>query len=139
VVVASVTTPFGDGELARLAGALGPLALAFEIAFFERAIRRDPRAEPILEALGHAYTQQGRLEDGLAVDLRLAELRPKDPIVHYNLACSYALLGAKDDGIRALGLAIDLGYDDLEHLENDHDLDGIRGDARFEDLVKKIR
>jgi tetratricopeptide (TPR) repeat protein len=138
-LVASVTAPFGDRALARLARSLEPIGLDFEIAFFERAMRRDPRSEPILEALGHAYTQRGRLEEGLAVDLRLAELRPGDPIVHYNLACSYSLLGAKDDGIRSLGRAIELGYDDLEHLEGDRDLDAIRGDARFEDLVKKIR
>jgi tetratricopeptide (TPR) repeat protein len=135
----SVTAPFDDPTLERLAPLLGPVGLDFEIGFFERARRREPDSAPVLEALGHAYTQGGRLEEGLEVDQRLARLKPGDPIVHYNLACSYALMGSKEDGLDALGRAIELGYDDLEHLENDRDLDGIRNDERFEELVKKIR
>jgi tetratricopeptide (TPR) repeat protein len=135
----SVTAPFDEPTLERLSRVLGSVSLDFEIGFFERARRREPDCEPVLEALGHAYTQHGRLEEGLEVDRRLAELRPEDPIVQYNLACSYALLGSKEDGLEALGRAIELGYDDLEHLESDRDLDGIRDDERFAELVKKIR
>jgi tetratricopeptide (TPR) repeat protein len=138
-VIPSVTAPFDEPTLQRLAPLLAPAGLEFEIRFFESARRRDPDSQPVLEALGHAYTRRGRLEDGLAVDRRLAQLRPKDPIVHYNLACSYSLLGSKEDGLDALERAIALGYDDLEHLENDRDLDGIRGEERFVALVEKIR
>lgn len=135
----SVTAPFEEPVLERLSRSLGGLGLDFEIAFFERALARDRDRPAVLEALGIAYTQRGRFADGLAVDRRLAELRPEDPIVQYNLACSYALVGAKDEGLEALSRAIELGYDDKEHLEGDHDLDAIRDDERFSELVKKIR
>ena len=135
----STTAPFDEPTLARLALSLGPVGLDFEIALYERSRRRDPDSEPVLEALGHAYTQRGRFEEGLAVDRRLAELRPEDPIVHYNLACSYSLVGAKAEGLAALERAIALGYDDLEHLEGDRDLDALRAEPRFQELVAKIR
>ncbi len=135
----SVTAPFDEPTLQRLAPLLGPAGLDFEIDFLEKARRREPDSAPVLEALGHAYTRRGRLDEGLEVDKRLARLKPEDPIVHYNLACSYALVGSKEDGLDALGRAIELGYDDLEHLEKDKDLDAIRNDERFEELVKKIR
>ena len=35
--------------------------------------------------------RRSRFEDGLSVDRRLARLCPSDPLVHYNLACSFSL------------------------------------------------
>ncbi len=136
--VESSTAPFDEPVLERLAPHLRTTWLDFEIDFFEMVRRRDPDHPCALEALGHAYTQRGRVEEGLVVDRRLAELRPRDPIVQYNLACSYALVGAVDEGIVALARAVELGYDDLDHLVNDRDLDALRSDARFDALVKKI-
>ena len=43
-------------------------------------------------------------------------------VVHYNLACSYSLLGSVNKALKSLGKAIDLGYNDISHLENDSDL-----------------
>src|SRR5437588_627847 len=127
----SVTSPFDEPTLGRLSRALRPVGLDFEIEFFESVRRRDPNHEPALEALGHAYTQRGCYVEGLEVDRRLAELRPQDAIVQYNLACSYVLVGDTDLGIAALERAVELGYDDLEHLQSDRDLDAIRNDRRF--------
>jgi len=42
--------------------------------------------------LGNAYTENGMYAKGLLVDLKLSRLKPNDPLVHYNLARSYALL-----------------------------------------------
>ncbi|MBI3724695.1 hypothetical protein HY251_12175 [bacterium] len=137
-LAASVTAPFDEPTLERLEPTLRTIGLDFEIAFYELVRRREPDHEPTLEALGHAYTQRGRHELGLEVDRRLAELRPDDAVVHYNLACSYSLLDDKDLAIASLERAIELGYDDLDHLEKDKDLDALRGDRRFQALVKKI-
>ncbi len=134
----SATAPFSGPALERLEPGLRSLGLAFEIAFFELVRKRQPDNQPALEALGHAYTQSGKFELGLEVDRRLAELRPDDAVVHYNLACSYALLSDTDLAIAALERAIELGYDDLAHLEKDKDLDSLRADRRFLALVKKI-
>ncbi len=134
----SITDPFDERTLARLAPALEVVSLDFEVAFYERARRRDPDSGPVLEALGHAYTQSGRLEDGLTVDRRLVELRPGDPIARYNLACSHALLGDKSEALDALERAIELGYDDREHLEKDSDLDSLRSEPRFVALIARL-
>lgn len=134
----SATSPFDGPTLARLERSLRSFQLAFEIELFEVVRRRAPDDLEALEALGMAYTQRGEYGRGLEVDRRLAELKPQNPRVHYNLACSYALVGDVDLSIATLERAIELGYDDLEHLEQDADLDPIRHDWRYAALLKKI-
>src|SRR5262245_27729437 len=65
--------------------------LDVEIGFLEGVVRRDSRYLEALQILGDDYTRRGRYRDGLKVDEKLAELRPGDSLVLYNLACSYSL------------------------------------------------
>ena len=62
-----------------------------KIQFVEGLIRRDPDYVDALQLLGDHYTQRGRFTEGLHVDERLARLEPENPLVFYNLACSYSL------------------------------------------------
>jgi len=111
----------------------------FTIWFFEGILERNPNYIDCLMYLGNAYTSNGMYEKGLLVDQRLSHLRPKDPLVHYNLACSYALLKNADAAFDALEKAIDLGYNDARHLEKDKDLAQLREDVRYRRLIEKIR
>jgi len=77
--------------------------------------------------------------DGLKVDQRLATLRQDDPIVHYNLACSYSLVEQADDAFGALSRAMELGYADVEHVEKDGDLENVRSDARYQEILARMR
>ena len=76
-------------------------------------------------------------ENGRSPGNRLAGLRPKDPFVHYNLACSYSNLSDLDGAFDALGRAFDLGYRDYPHLLKDPDLEKVRQDRRFKQLLNK--
>ena len=105
--------------------------LAFEIAFFEGIARRDPGYVEALQILGDAYTRTGQWEKGLKIDQRLAHLCPENPLVFYNLACSYALLKELDPALAALERAIRLGYHDVGWLTQDPDLENLRQDSRF--------
>jgi len=122
-----------------LARELDQLGLAFLTEFLETELGRHPNNIEALTELGHAYTRQGLIESGLAIDRRLALLAPDDPNVHYNLACSLALSGDPDAALRSLSDAIERGYDDPEFMSQDEDLAGLRGDERFLALVKRLR
>lgn len=110
--------------------------LDFEISFFESLVKENPNFIDALIPLGDAYTKRGLYEKGLAVDLKLCELLPLDPIVHYNLACSYSLLGNIDMALHTLEKAIKLGYRDFRWIQKDPDLENIRKDSRFPILIK---
>ena len=128
----------GIGHNKELLKSLQRAASDFEIGLFEGVIARDPDHLEALMSLGNNYTARGLVSKGLAVDVRLTSLRPKDPLVHYNLACSYSLLHRADEAMEALERAFALGYRDFEFLMKDQDLDPIRGDARFNRLVERF-
>jgi tetratricopeptide (TPR) repeat protein len=111
----------------------------FTIWFFEGVIEKYPTYVECLMYLGNAYTATGMYEKGLKVDLKLARLRPKDPLVHYNLACSFSLLRRLNESLGSLEKAIDLGYDDLIHLVNDSDLDSLKDDEVYKVLINKLK
>ena len=54
--------------------------------------------------------------------------------VHYNLACSYALLGQKDDAIAELRQALALTPQLIEWAREDPDLDSLRDEAAYKAL-----
>ena len=111
----------------------------FEIWFLEGILEIYPAYTECLMFLGNSYTANGMYEKGLAVDVKLSKLKPCDPVVHYNLACSYSLLGSVNKALESLGKAIDLGYNDIEHLESDSDLDGLRDEAGYEMLINSLK
>ena len=112
--------------------------LEFEIQFFEGIAQRDPGYIEALQILGDAYTKTGQWEKGLQVDKRLARLCPDSPLVFYNLACSYSVMGRIDQAFAALRKAVKLGYDDSRWLGQDPDLENLRCDSRFEDIRKNV-
>ena len=111
--------------------------LDFEISFYEKLLRKNPNFTNALIALAEAYTRSGRYKQGLEIDQRLVKLRPKDPIVHYNLACSYSLLKMANLSLSALKKAIDLGYRDFAFIGKDPDLEFIKKDSRYKKLLSK--
>ena len=109
--------------------------LDVKIGFLEGVLRRDPGFVEALQVLGDDYTKRGRFVAGLRVDEQLAQLRPDDPLVHYNLACSYSLTGNFNQASAALLKSLELGYRDFKWLARDPDL----ADLREHPLYKAIR
>ena len=113
--------------------------LEFEVRFFEGVSKRDPSYIEALQILGDAYTKTGQWEKSLHIDKRLAKLCPDNPLVFYNLTCSYSLMGKLDQAFAALRKAVKLGYDDARWLNKDPDLENLRNDSRFEAIKRKLR
>jgi hypothetical protein len=70
------------------------------------------------------------------MDRRHVLLDPFNPLAHYNLACDLSLSGKVNEAIGALKVAFTLGYDDLQWLYDDVDLDPIRHHSKFKTLIK---
>lgn len=105
--------------------------LEFELKFFEGILKRQPEHVDVLRVHADNLTSRGLYTRGLEADRRLVQLRPNDPIAHYNLACSYALLEQTDAAVASLESSLKLGYYDFEHMLSDPDLEHVREDARF--------
>lgn len=110
-----------------------------KIGFLEGLVRRDPKYIEALQMLGDHYTQRGQYEDSLKVDKQLSRLEPRNPLVYYNLACSYSLNRDLDLAVAALERALSLGYRDFKWLARDPDLDPLRKHPLYRTIEDKIR
>jgi serine/threonine protein kinase/tetratricopeptide (TPR) repeat protein len=64
------------------------------------------------------------------------ELSPKDSLMYYNVACLNSRLGDKEKSIEYLTNAIDNGYVNYDWLKRDPDLNNIRNEPAFIELMK---
>ena len=113
--------------------------LDIKIQFMEGIVKRDPGYIEALQLLGDHYTQRGSYDQGLQVDEKLSRLEPHNPLVFYNLACSYSLIGQVDLAARALEKALALGYRDFKWLAKDPDLRTLRKHPVFREIEARIR
>jgi tetratricopeptide (TPR) repeat protein len=118
---------------------LGKLFRSFAVGFYEAALEAEPANMDVLVALGDLYTREGRYKQGLEIDERLVGLHPREPVFHYNLACSLSRLQRTDEAFAALRQAIHLGYVEFEHMSHDPDLANLRSDWRWDQLLAMRR
>ena len=118
---------------------LGRMGLRFLADFLAVETARHPRNIDALAELGQIYSRLGEWEQGLDVDRQLVRLVPENPTVHYNLACSLAILGQTDPALDALERAVRRGYADVEYLLGDPDLESLRREPRFQEIVGRLR
>jgi len=84
-----------------------------------------------------ALMRLGQRDQALERAQRAYAIDPEDAGVLYNLACIYALAGSSNEAIDHLDKAIKNGFGQREWLENDSALDSIRGEPRFQALLRK--
>jgi len=76
--------------------------------------------------------ESGEVADRLRV---LVEAHPQYALLFYNLACCESLTGRTSDALDHLRRAIDMSEEFRGHAKGDSDLDAIRGEAVFKELV----
>jgi tetratricopeptide (TPR) repeat protein len=113
--------------------------LEVSIGFLEGLTRRSPDYVEALQMLGDHYTQKSDHAQSLSVDLKLSALLPRNPVVFYNLACSYSLNGDLSQAVAALDQALALGYRDFRWLARDPDLKPLRKHSLFRPIEEKIQ
>lgn len=113
--------------------------LDIEISFLAGLTRRDPAYVEALQLLGEAYSRRGRYQETLRVDQQVARLRPEDPQVLYNLACSQALTGQFEATYDTLQRALDAGFRDVRRLARDPDLAAFRKHPLYRRLRQRVK
>ena len=69
---------------------------------------------------------------------RALEAEPGDPVILYAAAGTFAVLGLVDRAVETFARAIAHGFANRQWIEEDPDFDKIRGDARFQEVVRGL-
>ena len=86
-----------------------------------------------------ALIDRGRQDEGLRLLERCLEVSGDDPSVLYNAGCIYALSGQAERALDLLDAAVGSGWGSRDWLEHDPDLDSLRGDPRFAEIVARTK
>lgn len=89
--------------------------------------------------LAIAKMSQGKLEDAEKELLAARERDPKQSLVSYNLAVLRLKQGRKDDALKELEASFMAGFNYFNQMDKDTDLDSLRKDPRFKDLMAQYR
>jgi hypothetical protein len=109
--------------------------IEFCTRFYESLYRRRRSDLLVIQILSNLYASQGDKKNSFKMDRRHVLLEPLNPIAHYNLACGLSLHGKTNEAIESLETAVTLGYNDLQWICDDIDLDPIRKDRKFKALL----
>lgn len=67
------------------------------------------------------------------------EIHPERDYLHYNHACAAAQAKRKGEALDALERAVEHGYRDAAHALADPDLQSLRGERRFDQLIERMK
>ncbi len=114
-------------ELGRFREALDPLW---------QAAQSNPENIGTWLALGWCYKRTGKLDRAIESLEEALSVEPNDALVHYNLACYWALAKNKRQALNYLRKAFDLEEDYRNLVADESDFDPIRDDPAFQTLVR---
>jgi len=88
--------------------------------------------------LGAAMYAQFDSTRSLELAERSLAIDPEDPMLLYNIACTYAVLGKHDDAMVCLERAVDKGFGHREWIDHDPDLKSLRDNPRFQSISQAM-
>jgi len=97
----------------------------------------DPYDVAVHVIIGNSFLNDGKYEKAANHYRKALELEPDDFIALYNMACVRSLEMKIDEAIEWLEKSVEAGYDDFEWMEADTDLDNIREDERYREILKR--
>lgn len=100
---------------------------------YEALTKTDPNNGRVWYRLGYSLHSMGKYQEAARAFQRSVEIG-NNPLVMYNLACSYARLGDKDKAFEWLNKSLNLGFV-APQLSSDPDLDGLHSDPRFKEVT----
>jgi len=100
----------------------------------EEQVAKVPEDARARSLLANFYSQIGRTEDAVREMQFAVALRPTDPTLHYNTACTYCALGRKAEALESLRKAWEFGYRDSVWVRRDPDLLLLHDEPEFEKL-----
>lgn len=105
----------------------------------KKRLRRHPDDQRAIYLGAITYAVRGERKTALEWMKRAEALDPRDPVALYNLACVASLCDEVGLGLRYLRNAVEAGYPWAAWIQQDSELDALRSDPRFEDILASLK
>jgi TolB-like protein/Tfp pilus assembly protein PilF len=127
------------GFLAQAYGSLGfveqrDAGLRRALKLMEDRLELNPDDARAANLAAAFLARLGDLQKSVEYADRSLAIDPEDPMLLYNVSCTYVALGRFDDAMKCLERAVDKGFGHKEWIDHDPDLDPLRDNARFKVL-----
>lgn len=86
----------------------------------------------------YALMYMGKYDEAIEWNNKILEIAPNAGN-YYDAACLYARMKREKDALKYLKEALELGYRNFVHIDEDSDLDSIRNTQAFKDLLVKYK
>ena len=107
------------------------------LQFYPSYLLRHPDDVRAYTSFATTLQSAGRKDEAKMKMARAVELSPNDAMVIYNASCVYSLMGEKALAVENLQRAFANGYVDCEYIKLDPDLDNIREEPGYLELMKE--
>jgi adenylate cyclase len=85
-----------------------------------------------------ALVHLDRYSEAVSMMDHAIKIDPSDRVVHYNMACAYALMGETDQALDYLEKMTRTGVRNMDWVKNDGDLDSLRDHPRFKKFMERL-
>lgn len=106
---------------------------------YEAYLKERPQSPAAWEHLGLVRLRLDQWNEARAALEKSLSLGHRKATTLYNLACVEAMAGNADRAFERLNASLDAGFDGRWTVLNDEDLDSIRSDRRFREVLKRVR
>jgi len=121
----------GQGKAAREAG-----DKVIELTL--RRLEVNPKDLLAMSRMAISFAHRGESGKTLEAITKIVEIDPHDGMALYNCACAYAGIGKKEEALNCLISSYEKGtMNVIEWIESDPNLDPIRADPRFREIISK--
>jgi adenylate cyclase len=131
VLYAQALTELGRQDEARRANQLA-------VEFIEKHLELNPDEARAYSLGASVLIRLGQSERSKQWTQQAMALAPNDPLVLYNAACNFALLGESDEALDGLERAIEAGVAVRDWIKHDPDFESLRSHPRFQAIVRQI-
>jgi serine/threonine protein kinase/Flp pilus assembly protein TadD len=106
------------------------------LQFFPQYLLRQPDDARARMFYAIHLVRAERYEEAKIEAAKAIELNPNDALMMYNASCFYSRLGEIDRAVKTFKNAIAAGFGNFEWIKRDPDLDNIREDPEYIELMK---
>lgn len=106
---------------------------------YEMITKSEPTNGLALSRLGFAQGNLQQYDQAAGAYEKALGLKFRPPNTMYNLACVYSRKGDRDKAVQWLERALAAGFENRALLQTDSDLNNLREDARFKQLLRRYQ